>query len=81
MSHIEPTLNNHCPIYVILPFIHQDSICQVEKNIWINIFDNQLLIIQATIEANKQYSDEKMMKLIADLTGMITSMMAQILFF
>ena len=43
-----------------------------------NDSDDQLLIIQARIEANRQYSGEKMMKLIEDLTGMIASMMDQI---
>ena len=43
-----------------------------------NKSDFQLLIIQATIESNKQDSNEKTKKLTADLTGMIASMMDQI---
>ena len=35
--------------------------------------DEQLLIIQATIEANSQYSDEKMNNLTKNLKAMITS--------
>ena len=34
--------------------------------------------MQATIESNKQDSDDKMKKLTSDLTGMIASMMDQI---
>ena len=34
--------------------------------------------MQATIEANRQYYDEKMMNLIEELTEIITSMMDQI---
>ena len=48
---------------------------------WKNIdnkLDGQLLIVQATIESNKQDYDETMKKLTADLTGMIASMMGQI---
>ena len=42
--------------------------------------DNQLLIIQANIEANRKYPEEKMTNLTEDLTGMIESMMGQIKF-
>ena len=38
----------------------------------------QLLIMQATIEANRQDSDKKTKKLTEYLTSMITSMMDQI---
>ena len=40
--------------------------------------DNQLIIMQAIIEANKQDSDEKTKNLTQDLTGMITSTKDQI---
>ena len=40
--------------------------------------DDQLLITKATIEANRQDSDEKIKKLTEDLTEMITSMTDQI---
>ena len=40
-----------------------------------NKSDDQLLIVQATIEPNKQDSDEKMKNLTEDLTEMIASMM------
>ena len=43
-----------------------------------NKSDDKLLIIQATIETNRQYSDEKTNNLTEDLTAMITSMMDQI---
>ena len=43
-----------------------------------NKLDGQLLIMKATIEANRQYYDEKMKKVTEDLTEMITSMMDQI---
>ena len=43
-----------------------------------NNSDYQLLIMQATIESNNQYSDDKIKKLTADLTGIIASMMDQI---
>ena len=43
-----------------------------------NKSDYQLLIMQATVESNKQDYDEKIKKLTADLTGMIASMMGQI---
>ena len=46
-----------------------------------NNSDYQLLIMQATIESNKQDYDEKMKKLTTDLTGMIASMMYQIKMF
>ena len=36
-----------------------------------NNSDYQLLIMQAIIESNNQYSDDKIKKLTADLTGMI----------
>ena len=39
---------------------------------------DQLLVMQATFEANKQDFDEIMKKLTQDLTGMIASMMDQI---
>ena len=39
---------------------------------------DQLLIMKATIEANRKYSDDKMKNLIEDLTAMTTSMMNQI---
>ena len=44
-----------------------------------NKSDDQLIITQATIEANRQVYDDKMKKLTADLTEMITSMMDQII--
>ena len=40
--------------------------------------DYQLLIMQSSIEANRQDYDEKMKKLKEDLTAMITSMMYEI---
>ena len=40
--------------------------------------DEQLLVIQAMLVANEQDSYGKMMKLTADLTGMIVSMVDQI---
>ena len=40
----------------------------------------QLLIIQATIESNRRDSDEKIKKLIEDLTEIITAIMDQITF-
>ena len=43
-----------------------------------NNSDYQLLIMQAIIESNNQYSDDKIKKLTADLTGIIASMMDQI---
>ena len=43
-----------------------------------NNSDYQLLIMQATIESNNQYSDGKIKNLTADLTGIIASMMNQI---
>ena len=38
----------------------------------------QLLIMQATIDANRQYSDEKTKRLTENLTEIISSMMDQI---
>ena len=38
-------------------------------------FDEKLLIMQATIESNRQDYDEKIKKLTADLTEIITSVM------
>ena len=43
-----------------------------------NKSDDQLIIIQATIEPNKKYFIEKMKNLTQDLTGMIASMMDQV---
>ena len=43
-----------------------------------NKSDDQLLIIQATIESNRQDYNEKMKNLTEDLTAIITSMMEQI---
>ena len=43
-----------------------------------NKSDDQLLTMQATIETNRQDSDDKMKKLTEDLTEMITLMMDQI---
>ena len=40
--------------------------------------DYQLLLMQSSIEANRQDYDEKMKKLREDLTAMITSMMYEI---
>ena len=40
--------------------------------------DDQLLTMQATIEANRKYYDEKMKKLTEYLTAMITSIMDHI---
>ena len=37
-----------------------------------NNLDNQLLTMQATIEANRKYYDEKMKKLTEYLTAVIT---------
>ena len=51
-----------------------------EKNKIDNNSDDQLLIIQATTEANKQYYDEKIKDIIEDLIETITSMMYQIKF-
>ena len=48
------------------------------KNKMNNKSDCQLLVIQATIESNRQYYDEKMIKFTGDLIAMITSMMDQI---
>ena len=45
-----------------------------------NKSDDQLLIIQANIEANRKYPEDKMKNLIEYLTGMIASMMGQIKF-
>ena len=70
--------HNHFPISVILPFIPQASRCQVKKIYRDNKSDDQLLIMQSTIEANTQDYDEKMKKLIKYLTAMITSIMDQI---
>ena len=41
-----------------LPFITKYSICQVEKTSWLNL-DDQLLLMQASINGNNQASDEK----------------------
>ena len=43
-----------------------------------NKSDYQLLIMQARIEFNRQYSDEKIKNLTEDLTAMIASIMYQI---
>ena len=43
-----------------------------------NKLDNQLLIVPDTIEANRQYSDEKMKNLAEYLTVMIKSIMDHI---
>ena len=43
-----------------------------------NKSDEKFLIMQATIEANRQDYDDKKKKLTEDLTAMITSMMDQI---
>ena len=43
-----------------------------------NKSNDQLCIMQATIDANRQDSDEKMKNLTEDLTSMIVSMMDQI---
>ena len=43
-----------------------------------NKSDDHLLIMQATVEANRQYYDEKMNNLTEDFTAMITYMMDQI---
>ena len=43
-----------------------------------NKLDGQLLITQATIDANRQDSDEKSKNLTEDLTAMIASIMDQI---
>ena len=39
---------------------------------------DQLLIMQAMIESNKQDSDEKMKNITVEITGIITSMMDHI---
>ena len=44
-----------------------------------NKSDEQLLIIQATIEATRQDSDEKMNKLTEDFKAIITSTIASIM--
>ena len=46
-----------------------------------NNSDDQLLIMQATIEVNKQNSDEKTKNITEDLTALIASMMNQIKIF
>ena len=43
-----------------------------------NNSDDQLLIVQDTIYANRKYYDQKMKNLTEDLTEIITSMMYQI---
>ena len=43
-----------------------------------NMSDDQLIIIQVTIDAYRQDSDEKMKKSIEYLTKMVVSMMDQI---
>ena len=43
-----------------------------------NKWDDQLLIMQDIIEANRQDSDEKMKKITEHLTAIIASMMDQI---
>ena len=43
-----------------------------------NKSDERLLVIQATIESNRQDYDDKIKNLIEDLIAMITSMMDQI---
>ena len=43
-----------------------------------NKSDNQLTIMQATIDSNRQYYDERIKKLTEYLTEMIASMMDQI---
>ena len=43
-----------------------------------NNLDDQLLIMEANIEAKRQDSDDKMKNLTEDLTAMITSIMGQI---
>ena len=50
------------------------------KNNMDNKSDFRLLVIQATIESNRQYYDEKMIKFTGDLIAMITSMMDLIKF-
>ena len=42
-----------------------------------NSYD-QLLIMEATIDANRQYSDKQMKKLTAEITAMIKWMMGRI---
>ena len=48
-----------------------------KKNMDNNSYE-QLLIMQATIDANRQYSDEKTKRLTENLTEIISSMMDQI---
>ena len=77
MRHIVPSYNP-CPISVILIFIPQYSRCQKEENID-NKSDEQLLMVQAAIEANRQYSDYKMKNITEDFKAMITSIIISIM--
>ena len=75
-----PTFYNNCPICVILLFIPQDLICQVDKNMD-NKSDDQFLIIRAIIDANMKESDEKMNiydSKIDNLMALMENMMDQI---
>ena len=70
LRHIAPN-HNHCPISVIPTFIPEASIYQVEIIID-KESDDQLVIMQDTIESNMQYSDEKKNNPTEHLTAMIT---------
>ena len=61
LRQITPTFHNHCPISVTLPFMPRASTFQTDKTIWIKIM-SQLLIMQDTIDTNRQDYDEKIEK-------------------
>ena len=65
--------------YLFYPGLHT-SIFNIPsgKNKMDNKSYDQLLIMQAMIESNKQDSDEKMKNITVEITGIITSMMDQI---
>ena len=77
LIHKAPNFHNHCHISMILSFIHQYSVFQVGGEMD-NNSDEKLLIIQVTIEANRQDSKEKTKKITEYLTGMIAQIMDQI---
>ena len=78
LRHIAPN-HNHCTTSVILPVIPQALIHQKEAKIWIKNPDEQLLIMQAAIEATKKDPDEKMNNLTEDFKEMITSTITSIM--
>ena len=63
---------------MILPFIPPSFKIPSGKKNMNNKSDEKLLIMQATTEANRHDSDEKMNNLTEDFTAMITSIMDQI---